>query len=275
MTNFGQLFKQMWSQKWKYLYLIFLINLFAVVFISVFALITKNYNLFFFYSADHDLGHFWESNFINLTLLFDLAFCATMCWQNEKINTSQTWHLIPVDDRKIYLANITSSLITCGVFFFLQQVVNSILLIPTQGMQSLAYVFQGFGLYPRTFPGIINSSQTSFIFYWFFIVLIILSIYFFVSLINFVSKIISDELPFKSTLWIRLLIIAILVIAGVYLASIILPHLENFIDAKQRTLQIYDPVWLDDIFLVGINIVVGLLDLWLVKKWIEPKIVNR
>lgn len=275
MTNFGQLFKQIWSQKWKYLYLIFLINLFAVVFISVFALITKNYNLFFFYSTDHDLGHFWQSNFINLTMLFDLAFCATICWQNEKINTSQTWHLIPVDDRKIYIANITSSLIACGVFFFLQQVVNTILLIPTQGMQSLAYVFQGFGLYPRTFPGITNSSQTSFIFYWFFIVLIILSIYFFVSLINFVSKIISDELPFKSTLWIRLLIIAVVVITGVYLASIILPHLENFIDAKQRTLQIYDPVWLDDIFLVGINIIVGLLDLWLVKKWIEPKIVNR
>ena len=130
LTSFGNLFKQMWVQKSKYIYLLFVINLFTIAFLSIFAWGTGNYDLTFFYTPTHNLGSFWRYNMATLTIYFDIAFCAVTCWQNEKINMSQTWHLAAVDERKTYLANVFSSLIACGVFFLLQQVINILLLIP-------------------------------------------------------------------------------------------------------------------------------------------------
>lgn len=272
LVSFSNLFKQMWVQKSRYIYLFFIINLFTIVFISLFALGTGNYDLTFFYTSTHNLGNFWRYNIATLTIYFDIAFFAVTCWQNEKINMSQTWHLAAADEGKTYLANVFSSLLACGVFFLLQQIVNIFLLIPTMGANSIADAFSQFGLFPYTpnVPGI----NVSFEFYWLFIVLIILFIYFFVSFTNFSSRIISDELPVKSTLWIRLLIIAILVIVAVYVGSIVFLHLQNFVDTN-RSLQTYDPIWLDDILLLVMSLVFGLCDILLVKKWVEPKIVNR
>lgn len=218
------------------------------------------------------MGDFWRYNNATLTIYFDIAFLAITCWQNEKINMSQTWHLVSADESKIYLTNVFSSLIACGVYFFLQQIINIILLIPSMGANCIAEAFSQFGLSPRTpnVPGI----NVSFGFYWLFVVLIILFIYFFVSFTNFTSRIISDELPVKSTLWIRLLIIAILVIIAVYVGLIAFSHLQSLIDAN-KVLQTYDPIWLDDIVFVIINLIFGLCNILLVKKWVEPKIVNR
>ena len=186
--------------------------------------------------------------------------------------TKQTWHLAAVDERKTYLANVFSSLIACGVFFLLQQVINILLLIPTMGPNCVAEAFSQFGLSPITpnVPGI----NVSFEFYWLFVVLVILFIYFFVSFANFVSRIVSNELPVKSTLWIRLLIMAILVIIAVYVWLIVLSHLQNLVDTN-KVLQSYDPIWLDDLLLLIVNLVFGLCDILFVKKWVEPKIVNR
>ncbi|TDN32169.1 hypothetical protein CEE73_06480, partial [Lactobacillus crispatus] len=44
MTNFWTLFRQMWTQKRKFIYLVFLINIFAVVFLSGYFLLFKNWN---------------------------------------------------------------------------------------------------------------------------------------------------------------------------------------------------------------------------------------
>ena len=262
----------MWVQKSRYIYLLFVINLFTIAFLSIFAWGTGNYDLTFFYTPTHNLGSFWRYNMATLTIYFDIAFCAVTCWQNEKINMSQTWHLAAVDERKTYLANVFSSLIACGVFFLLQQVINILLLIPTMGPNCVAEAFSQFGLSPLTpnVPGI----NVSFEFYWLFVVLVILFIYFFVSFANFVSRIVSNELPVKSTLWIRLLIMAILVIIAVYVWLIVLSHLQNLVDTN-KVLQSYDPIWLDDLLLLIVDLVFGLCDILFVRKWIEPKIVNR
>ncbi len=106
---------------------------------------------------------------------------------------------------------------------------------------------------------------------WFFIVMIILFIYFFVSFTNFTSKLITNYLPFKSTLWIRLLAIAMLVIVAVYFGLIIMSHLQSFIDAKKGSV---DPIWLDYILLLVVNLVFGSIDLWFVHSFVEPKIAN-
>ncbi|MFR4790375.1 MAG: hypothetical protein ACLUAN_08625, partial [Lactobacillus acidophilus] len=84
MTNLWTLFKQMWLQKRKYIYLVFLINIIVVAVLSILALFGEKYGV----------RKYWQHNFVSITIYVDLAFCSIMCWQNEKINMSQTWHLI-------------------------------------------------------------------------------------------------------------------------------------------------------------------------------------
>lgn len=59
-----------------------------------------------------------------------------------------------------------------------------------------------------------------------------------------------------------------------YVGSIFFSHLQNLVDSN-RALQTYDPIWLDDIGLFVIDLVFCLCDILFVKKWVEPKIVNR
>ena len=271
MTNFWTLFRQMWTQKRKFIYLVFLINIFAVVFLSGYFLLFKNWNGLANLPSKN-LGQFWRNNFAGITIYIDFAFCAITCWQNEKINLSQTWHLVASDERKTYLANIFSSLLACGYFFLLQEIVNSLLLIPSCGADSFAQAFREFGLYPiKTVPGVEITSNRMLAFHWLFIILIILIIYFFVSFANFSSRVITDFLPFKSTVWARLLIIAILVIVAAYCGMIFMSKLQGFVD-KSPNLQATDPIWLDDLCLFIVSLVFGILNLVFVKKYLEPKI---
>lgn len=261
MTNFWSLFKQMWSQKQRYISLILVINIFTIVFMTFFKIIMPDD-----YYAHVGIVKYWQDSYMWLTIYIDIAFCAIACWQNEKINTSQTWHLIVADERKIYLANIFSSLVACGVFFFLQQIINAFLLLPSYGAESLVHIYRDFQLWSAQY-----DPWDNVLFHWFFIVMIILFIYFFVSFTNFTSKLITNYLPFKSTLWIRLLVIVVLVIVAVYFGLIIMSHLQSFIDAKKGSV---DPIWLDDILLLVVNLVFGSIDLWFVHSFVEPKIAN-
>lgn len=175
-------------------------------------------------------------------------------------------------NEKTYLANIFSSLLACGYFFLLQEIVNSLLLIPSCGADSFAQAFREFGLYPiKTVPGVEITSNRMLAFHWLFIILIILIIYFFVSFANFSSRVITDFLPFKSTVWARLLIIAILVIVAAYCGMIFMSKLQGFVD-KSPNLQATDPIWLDDLCLFIVSLVFGILNLVFVKKYLEPKI---
>lgn len=90
---------------------------------------------------------------------------------------------------------------------------------------------------------------------------------------------ITDFLPFKSTLWIRLLVIAILVVVAVYSGLIIFSHLETLIDIKRMSpdaniIWQYDPMWLDTLILFIVNLIFDSIDLWFVHSFVEPKIAN-
>lgn len=273
MTSFWILFKQMWTQKRRFIYLVFLIDICVVLFLSGYFLLFKNWD-WFSNTPARDLGQFWRNNFAGVTLYIDFAFCAITCWQNEKINLSQTWQLVASDERKTYLANIFSSLAACGYFFLLQQIVNILLLIPSCGTDCFGQAFREFGLYPiKTIPGVEVTYNQMLIFHWLFIVLIILFIYFFISFANFASRVITDFLPFKSTLWARLLIIAILVIVASYGGMIFISKLQGFIDHK-HLFQATDPIWLNDLCLFVVSFILSILDLVLVKKFIEAKEIN-
>ena len=269
MTSFWNLFKQMWSQKQRYIYLLFVVNIFTVIFMTVLR-ITMPSN----FSVNSDLTGYWEDTYMWLTIYFDIAFCAVTCWQNEKINLSQSWHLVAADERKTYLANVSTSMVACALFFFLQQIINGILLLPGYGLNSFIQVYRDFQLWPAHY-----DLMRDVLLHWLFIIMIILLIYLFVSFANFASRMITDFLPFKSTLWIRLLVIAILVVVAVYSGLIIFSHLETLIDIKRMSphaniIWQYDPMWLDTLILFIVNLIFDSIDFWFVHSFVEPKIAN-
>lgn len=60
------------------------------------------------------------------TIFADIIFTGLLCWQNEKINLSQTWHLVPISDVKLWLINIFSSIAECAYIFIIQVLVGAI-----------------------------------------------------------------------------------------------------------------------------------------------------
>src|SRR5699024_12094230 len=113
----------MWTQKRKFIYLVFLINIFAVVFLSGYFLLFKNWNGLANLPSKN-LGQFWRNNFVYVTLYIDFAFCAITCWQNEKINLSQNWHLAAFSERKTILAYIFFLFLTYYYYFMFNSFFN-------------------------------------------------------------------------------------------------------------------------------------------------------
>lgn len=234
------------------------INIIVVAVLSILALFGEKYGV----------RKYWQHNFVSITICVDLAFCSIMCWQNEKINMSQTWHLISVSEPLVYLINVFSSLIACAYFFVLQQLMNGILLMPTSGINAWIRASQGFFMFPGK-----DTTTEIFLYKLIFIALIIIFIYFFVSFVNFASKVIADFLPFKGTLWIKLLIIAILVIVAVYLGLIVTSHLDSFI-MREQVIEYVDPLWIDNLIFLMVDILLGICNSILIKKFVEPRIVR-
>ena len=64
------------------------------------------------------------------TVIADLVITIILCWQNERINSSQTWQLIPLASSAKYIANVLSSVLGCIYIFIIQLLINFILLLP-------------------------------------------------------------------------------------------------------------------------------------------------
>lgn len=80
-------------------------------------------------------------------------------------------------------------------------------------------------------------------------------------------------MPFKGTLWIKLLIIAILVIVAVYLGLIVTSHLDSFI-LREQVIEYVDPLWIDNLIFLMVDILLGICNSILIKKFVEPRIVR-
>ena len=134
MTSNKALFKQMFLQKRHYADLVLLIQTFAVAFMFLMGIIFKGNSNPVNNIASGFVGNdnIWDL-ILGLgtitTFLADATFLGLMCWQNEKINLSQTWQLIPASGSKIWIINIISSIAECAYIFVIQVVIGMIVLI--------------------------------------------------------------------------------------------------------------------------------------------------
>lgn len=263
----GSLIKEQFLQKKRYANLIFILQLFAFVVISIWLIFSKtNY-----YALDDAIYHsYWQAVFqsnVNLVIYADLAFAVLSSWQNEKINNSQTWNLIPMSSSKLWLGNILSSILTCIYLFIMQLVFLFVTALPHFSAKNpFKHVLDAFGLWPSRYMWQIVGWRILFIF------LIAFWIYTFVSFVDFSAKAIVDHLPVKNTLWIRMLVIAILTIIAIYFASIFMGHFESFVSRQyEHRVILVDPLSWDDLIVFIADIIFGLLDVCLFTKYVESK----
>lgn len=251
MANFKTLFKQMFVQKRRYANLVLLLQVFAVLFLLVMALLDKSNLAYLNISKDSN----WLDRLLSAGMLetpiADVIFVGLLCWQNEKINLSQTWQLAPASSVKIWLINMLSSLVECIYIFVIQVILGFVAAKVTWADASLLIEF------------LLFLTGT---------VLVIMT---FVSFANFLTKVIVDQLPVNNNIVIKLFVMAVIVIIAILIAEqlneqITAMYLHRF--AKEAA---YDPLGISVVEYFAGAIVLGAIDSYLMSKFVEPKIINR
>ena len=279
MTSNKALFKQMFLQKRRYADLVLLVQVFAVAFMFLMGIIFRGNsnpinNISSVFAGNDNIWDLILGLGVLTTFFADITFLGLMCWQNEKINLSQTWQLIPASSGKILIFNIISSIVECAYIFVIQVVIGLIVLI-----------IDSYSHHINPFSGTSFGANISFVeSAWALIeellalVGLCLIIFAFVSLINFLTRTITDQLPVKNTTGIRLVVMAILVIVGVIIAMQINDQMMtiyyNHLAAHSETID------MDNIGLAALeywigSILLGIINCLLIQKFVEPKIINR
>lgn len=103
----------------------------------------------------------------------------------------------------------------------------------------------------------------------------------FVSFTNFSTRVIVDFLPVKNTTWVKMLVMGILVIIGVYVGMQINDHFTNFMMTKftdsvmvHSNIREVGSMQVTDIELAIISLILGSLNIWLINKFVETKVKN-
>ena len=279
MTSNKALFKQMFLQKRRYADLVLLVQVFAVAFMFLMGIIFRGNsnpinNISSVFAGNDNIWDLILGLGVLTTFFADITFLGLMCWQNEKINLSQTWQLIPASSSKIWIFNIISSIVECAYIFVIQVVIGLIVLI----IDSYSHHINPFS--GTSFGANISFDESAWALIKELLALVglCLIIFAFVSLINFLTRTITDQLPVKNTTGIRLVVMAILVIVGVIIAMQINDQMMtiyyNHLAAHSETID------MDNIGLAALeywigSILLGIINCLLIQKFVEPKIINR
>ena len=274
MTSFNTLFNRMFQEKSKSVYLIFLIQAFASLCLTIIVFVSGNGTPEFVNGND-------TSN-VNLVVAFLAVYAVMMLitsfvadfvyWivssiKNEKINRSQTWRLIPVSDTKFLLGNFGTAFLTYIWLGILETVTILITLLPMLSDQEVRKLLShvSLNLSAHDWQEMLASLGL--------IILIGYSLYAIVSLLNLASRSIIDFLPGGSSKVLTFIIRVVVIIAIIWIlghaASIIFSVLGEFSPFAVNNYDIdYATTLLQ--FLV-FDVVITLIDIFLLNKFVEAK----
>ena len=274
MTSFNTLFNRMFQEKSKSVYLIFLIQAFASLCLTIIVFVSGNGTPEFVNGND-------TSN-VNLVVAFLAVYAVMMLitsfvadfvyWivssiKNEKINRSQTWRLIPVSDTKFLLGNFGTAFLTYIWLGILETVTILVTLLPMLSDQEVRKVLShvSLNLSAHDWQEMLASLGL--------IILIGYAWYAIVSLLNLASRSIIDFLPGGSSKVLTFIIRVVVIIAIIWIlghaASIIFSVLGEFSPFAVNNYDIdYATTLLQ--FLV-FDVVITLIDIFLLNKFVEAK----
>lgn len=289
MTTFKQTFQQMFKVKWKWIKVILLIQLVCLIAGSLFLIIKYphgvNPSSHSFADQFFDFSNNLFAVPVNLSgwliVIGDPIFLGILCYQNEKINASQTWRLIPLSESKFFNANLLSSFISCVVIAIPQVIVSLILMAIEQKYSSANPIANTFN-----FANYDASNWLLSILFFLILIALVFFIMTFVSFSNFSSKTIANFIPSSKSKIIKKLVFILLVIIAVYLGFQLNESL-TLLGLKQESLylqQFKDDKVVNNIFIYNLStiylflelaifsLIFWLSDTFLMKKYFEPKI---
>ena len=275
MTSNKALFKQMFLQKRRYANLVLLVQVFAVAFMFLMGIIFKGNSNPVNNIASGFVGNdnIWDL-ILGLgtitTFLADATFLGLMCWQNEKINLSQTWQLIPVSSIKLWWINIFTSLVECAYIFVIQVVLGIIVFV----IDCLSYGYNIVKIFNQTSGFNSWSDYAGFFELIFWLIGLVLIIFCFVSFANFLTRTITDQLLGKNSTVIKIFVMAILVIVGVTIAfrindQITTMYINHMMKNRAYSGDTFPMITIE--YFVG-SLILGIVNSYLVQKFVEPKI---
>ena len=274
MTSFNTLFNRMFQEKSKSVYLIFLIQAFASLCLTIIVFVSGNGTPEFVNGND-------TSN-VNLVVAFLAVYAVMMLitsfvadfvyWivssiKNERINRSQTWRLIPVSDTKFLLGNFGTAFLTYIWLGILETVKILITLLPMLSDQEVRKVLShvSLNLSAHDWQEMLASLGL--------IILIGYAWYAIVSLLNLASRSIIDFLPGGSSKVLTFIIRVVVIIAIIWIlghaASIIFSVLGEF---SPFAVNNYDIDYATTLLqLLVFDVVITLIDIFLLNKFVEAK----
>lgn len=283
MQLISSLTRQFWRQKERYANLVLELQAFTIL--LLFALMVPPlYNkrflsqnpfsfLFLIFTGYGTWRGLLSSLAIGTTILADLIFAGLMAWQNEKIDNSQTFQLLPLSTNQVWLVNLFASLLACAYLFIIQVVSSWLLSLPVMicdaqinpwsSLMKFLCCHSSWGNWPL---GLIYLTG------------ITLLIFILVTFVNYSSQTIVDFLPGGNSCWLRFVLIAVITVVGLYFALQINDHLTGlfihdvYIPHKNGGEEIYPSAfWLQNIEVGAGILLFGGLDLWLGHQFWEPR----
>lgn len=276
MTSFNTLFNRMFQEKSRSVYLVFLIQVFASLCFTLLVLFSSKND-----ANQISLGS--NSETVNGITVFFVLFARMMAmtsffasfvyWiissiKNEKINCSQTWRLIPINDTKFLLSNFGTAFLSYIWLGILQVVVAGLSLLPLLSSNQIRHEisllkinFSAQDLW-QIFGGVI------------LVILLGYAWYALVSLINLSTRSIMDFLPNGSSKALMFVVRLVIIIAIIWFLSYattalfgIFGKFMSFIGGSNDNVQI-GLVLLE--FLI-FDVIVTLIDVLLLNKFVEAK----
>ena len=263
MLSFSSLFKYTFKTKNKNVNLLLLLQ-FAVVIIGALWSALAN-------------SHFkplekWSQGVVMVgitSFIVILIYLFISIISNEKINSSQTWQLLPISSKGFYLVNLFSSILNAIYLVFMQVIMALIVLIPLTAFKEFR---SGVGeIWHKIIEAgeiILKDSLPIFVLIVLFMLFFLIAIYIFVTTVNFVSTLLVEQVSKINSRIARFLLIVALVVIAFIMGINLVDLLDNLNFFNRNTLIEWSQA---DIILLIIDSFFITLNIWLLKNYHEGK----
>lgn len=279
MEHSTSIFKTFWQKKNHTLKSIILCQLIFAIISSLIA------NIFFHQGFSPDLG---DSNpiaaflfqfgayFLSYSFFAVFFYVAFSAIKTEKINTSQTWRLIPLSDGKIYLFNLFSSWLNLICLFIIQSLVllftmGIFTLLSSKVKDQVAKILSS-----EQVKDSLNISIANIVLFCLMIVFLFLAFYSLISLINLTTVTGLEFLPFKSTKFVK----TVFRLVCIFLIIFIFNKLSFLFDLigdnpwvfTDDSFASFAGIWIVDSLIF--NVIVIAINVFLINHFVEAKANN-
>lgn len=284
MTNFKVVFREMLRQKNRNVYLLLLIQLAASIILTIISFISDQDKARSVVQMGPGLSLkvgivptllvLFAGTMLGLSMLAEFVYLIWSSRQQGKINHSQTWRLISLNDHSFLAANFFSSIISYIWLVLLQGIVTCLSLLPI--MLNSRFITALNKLLSRADISSTMLSHFSLGCLQFLIFALILGLAWYVTidLIAFVSQTINDFLPLRNgkalLLLFRLVLLIIVLILLTNLGGILNDFLFNNINVIKNA-NFNNQFWLLIVEFLVYDAILFFLDNALFGRFIEAK----